>query len=272
MGGPNGSRSLGHPAWHHAHVSNGPTDAVNNLIKRVKRVAFGFRRFAHYRIRARFTPADPTGTYSPRSHPLKSEESDKHRDGDASGITEVTTLGPRSASAPFYPDAQTWTGEGYFEARIRYTSETNNWPAFWLFGQALAQVWQPGGSGDAACPQLQTEWDIVDNFGPAADEWIYATHDNTSERCQTEDHPVVQPVPTGQDLSQWHTFAGRWQDGQLCHYLDNAEVGCLPVPNTFGVPMFLIFTTRIGCIGDGCDGSRPTQVSMDVDWVRVWQR
>ena len=39
-------------AWHHARVSNGPTEAINNLIKRVKRVAFGFRRFAHYRIRA----------------------------------------------------------------------------------------------------------------------------------------------------------------------------------------------------------------------------
>ena len=33
-------------------MSNGPTEAANNLIKRVKRVAFGFRRFAHYRIRA----------------------------------------------------------------------------------------------------------------------------------------------------------------------------------------------------------------------------
>ena len=194
------------------------------------------------------------------------------RAGDASEITEVTTLGPRSASAPYYPNAQTWTGGGYFEARIRYTSETNNWPAFWLFGQALAQVWQPGGSGHAACPQLQTEWDIVDNFGPAADEWIYATNDNTNERCQTDDHPVVQPVSTGQDLSQWHTFAGRWQDGQLCHYLDNTEVGCLPVPSTFGDPMFLILTTRIGCFGGGCDGVTPAQVSMDVDWVRVWQR
>jgi transposase len=39
-------------AWHRARVSNGPTEAINNLIKRVKRVAFGFRRFAHYRIRA----------------------------------------------------------------------------------------------------------------------------------------------------------------------------------------------------------------------------
>jgi transposase len=38
-------------AWHQAHVSNGPTEAANNLIKRVKRVAFGFSRFRNYRIR-----------------------------------------------------------------------------------------------------------------------------------------------------------------------------------------------------------------------------
>lgn len=33
-------------------MPNGPTETINNLIKRVKRVAFGFRRFAHCRIRA----------------------------------------------------------------------------------------------------------------------------------------------------------------------------------------------------------------------------
>ena len=39
-------------AWHLAHVSNGPTEAANNLIKRVKRAAFGFTSFRNYRIRA----------------------------------------------------------------------------------------------------------------------------------------------------------------------------------------------------------------------------
>ena len=32
-------------AWLQAHVSNGPTEAANNLIKRVKRAAFGFTSF-----------------------------------------------------------------------------------------------------------------------------------------------------------------------------------------------------------------------------------
>ena len=39
-------------AWHQAHVSNGPTEAANNLIKRVKRAAFGFTSFRNYRIRS----------------------------------------------------------------------------------------------------------------------------------------------------------------------------------------------------------------------------
>jgi transposase len=39
-------------AWHQAHLSNGPTEAINNLNKRIKRVAFGFRHFKHFRIRA----------------------------------------------------------------------------------------------------------------------------------------------------------------------------------------------------------------------------
>ncbi|MCY4650975.1 MAG: transposase, partial [bacterium] len=37
---------------HHSAVTNGPTEGLNNLIKRIKRAAFGFRNFANYRIRA----------------------------------------------------------------------------------------------------------------------------------------------------------------------------------------------------------------------------
>jgi len=31
-------------AWHTAKVTNGPTEAINNLIKRIKRIGFGLRR------------------------------------------------------------------------------------------------------------------------------------------------------------------------------------------------------------------------------------
>jgi transposase len=49
-------------AWHRSHVSNGPTEAVNNLVKRVKRTAFGFRRFDHYRIRSLIYAGKPNWT------------------------------------------------------------------------------------------------------------------------------------------------------------------------------------------------------------------
>jgi transposase len=38
-------------AWHTTGVSNGPTEGLNALIKKVKRIAAGFRNFAHYRLR-----------------------------------------------------------------------------------------------------------------------------------------------------------------------------------------------------------------------------
>ena len=38
--------------FHLARVSNGPTEALNNLIKRIKRIGFGFRNFENYRISA----------------------------------------------------------------------------------------------------------------------------------------------------------------------------------------------------------------------------
>jgi transposase len=46
-------------AWHGARVSNGPTEGMNNLLKRVKRVAFGFTNFQNFRIRALLYAGNP---------------------------------------------------------------------------------------------------------------------------------------------------------------------------------------------------------------------
>ncbi len=51
-------------------MSNGPTEAINNLIKRVKRVAIRIRRFTNYRIRALLYAGKPNrellATVTPR--------------------------------------------------------------------------------------------------------------------------------------------------------------------------------------------------------------
>jgi transposase len=46
-------------AWHQAQVTNGPTEAMNSLIKLIKRVGFGFRRFRNYRLRVLLYAGQP---------------------------------------------------------------------------------------------------------------------------------------------------------------------------------------------------------------------
>jgi transposase len=38
-------------SWHTTGTSNGPAEGLNSIIKKLKRVATGFRRFDHYRTR-----------------------------------------------------------------------------------------------------------------------------------------------------------------------------------------------------------------------------
>ena len=46
--------------WHHSAVTNVPTEGLNNLIKQIKRTAFGFRNFANYRIRTLLYAGKPS--------------------------------------------------------------------------------------------------------------------------------------------------------------------------------------------------------------------
>ena len=63
--------------WHAARVTNAPTEAANNLVKRVKRAAFGVRPTSNnYRIRALLYEANPTG---PSSTPSLRPETAKSR-------------------------------------------------------------------------------------------------------------------------------------------------------------------------------------------------
>jgi transposase len=56
-------------AWHRSHVSNGPTEAVNNLAKRIKRVAFGLVNFRHHRVRCLLYAGKPNWTLLPTIQP-----------------------------------------------------------------------------------------------------------------------------------------------------------------------------------------------------------
>jgi hypothetical protein len=93
-------------AWHRFYVSNGPTEAISNLVKRVKRVAFGMRRFGNYRIRALLYAGRPNWTLlNNLTPPMRSEEPDiddgespTHRTPNPALAGDATTRYPPGGS------------------------------------------------------------------------------------------------------------------------------------------------------------------------------
>ena len=56
-------------AWHTEKLTNGPTEAMNNLVKRVKRAAFGFRTFRNFRVRSLLYAGRPNWALLPTVRP-----------------------------------------------------------------------------------------------------------------------------------------------------------------------------------------------------------
>ncbi len=61
--------------WHTARVTNAAAEAANNLVKRVKRAAFGSTDFADYRIRALLYADRPNRTLLDTLTPTQNAES-----------------------------------------------------------------------------------------------------------------------------------------------------------------------------------------------------
>jgi len=181
----------------------------------------------------------------------------------------VTTLGRRTGSQyPHYSNATTFE-EGYFEARMRFTDSAHSRPAFWLLGAEWAQRWP-----DPACPTLQGEVDIVEPLMLPTDEFHFAQHRNTSSPCGVprEGRGIKRQV--GFELSDWHTYAAKWADGELCSYVDDVEIGCLPAFDAVEQPMYIVLSQEGECSPwreELCREPKPQQMVTEVDWVRVWQ-
>lgn len=56
-------------AWRRPYVTNGPTEAVNNLAKRIKRAVFGLVNFWHHRVRCLLYAGRPDWTLLPTIQP-----------------------------------------------------------------------------------------------------------------------------------------------------------------------------------------------------------
>ncbi len=196
----------------------------------------------------------------------------------------VSTAGPRSAGEPSYPKMKAWR-EGYFEARLRYTDSEWSWPAFWLFSAAKSEAW-PGEHCPSKGGYFNAEWDMMENgvqngwqHRPAGDWYARVIHKNTTDNtpdgycaAKDEDRQFAKDYTGKADLSAWHTWGGRWIGNELCTYLDNQLIDCTTAFDTMAQPMELhLDINYLGTCPSWC-GTKPKQLEMQVDWVRVWQR
>jgi beta-glucanase (GH16 family) len=139
---------------------------------------------------------------------------------------------------------------GYWEARYRYAQAPGLNNAFWLH------------SGKTALKNKGFEIDINEGHWP----------NTVNMSLHQEGLPSLSkgwraPVDLGLG---WHVYAVDWNEKEIIYYWDGREVD--RKPNTNGhSDSAIIFSTAVfpwaGPITDRLDGT-----SMDVDWVRVWQR
>ena len=143
---------------------------------------------------------------------------------------------------------------GYFEIRCKVPYGKSFWPAFWMMPYAK---WPP-------------EIDVFEISGEHP-EGLHMTNHFTDKNGKTDQ---VSTTIDGPDLSRdFHVYAIEWTPTELIWYLDNVEV----FRTNSGIPqerMYLIVNLSIGR-GPGYgqpDQTTPLPNSMDIDYIRVYQK
>lgn len=158
---------------------------------------------------------------------------------------------------------------GRIEARIRLPQGCGLWPAFWLLGESI------GARGWPACGEI----DILEMRGGNDASVLGTMHWADAAGSHASSIPVVARLPSGAFADAYHIFGLAWDDHSLTWLLDGVAYGSQnldePGQETFrGHAFFLLLNLAIG--GRFLSGEIPplgfTDASMDVDWVRWYQR
>jgi beta-glucanase (GH16 family) len=214
--------------------------------------------------------------YLRRGHPLTADAISVQ-----GGILTITTY---TEDGKHYTGFLTTKGKfettyGYFEARIRFNSSPGQWEAFWLHTPTIGQpLGDPGKAG--------TEIDIVehrarDNKGKDVSNLLSMNlhWDGYKPKVhQTVGHTTTGPEGAASLQGHWHTYALLWTAEGYTFYLDGREQWKTDKAVSRRSE-YLLLTCEIedrswaGAIPGGGYGPRgESKTTMEVDWVRVWQR
>lgn len=179
--------------------------------------------------------------------------------GQAQPDSSVSTFSTR---ARHY---QAWR-YGYFEARMKWKPEAGAWPAFWLIPVQAAT-----GSGSPESGEI----DIFEGQGSEPHTFFGTIHRWKGQHDLASSSPHNHfPLSPKTNFSEFHTYGLLWVPGRVTWYFDGVS---LHSEQTFEIfdrqDYFLVLGMQEGSDWKAGDltGVTARSLSLDVDWVRVWQ-
>lgn len=203
-------------------------------------------------------------------------------DGSTSGNVVITTkrtnVAPASAiclnepcrytSGRFDTQGKVSFKYGYIETRIQMPAGGENWPAYWMLGDAMSSAgWPYAGEIDIAEQGGHQPW-----RNSAAVH--YSLTDSPGECCGNHTYQVGERVSNVNYSQGFHTYGLGWLpdrlefyvDGVLFYTLKRADIGGSHW--SFNDYFFVILNNATGGFGGNWDGWSESR--MTIDYVRAW--
>src|SRR3984893_7055155 len=162
---------------------------------------------------------------------------------------------------------------GYFEARLAWGNTTMGaWPAFWLIPvEDITGADVVNGVRDSG------EIDIMEGQGGSNPNTIYGTiHEwKNNADVYNNNSSNAYNVPSGVDLSQYHTYGVLWTPGTISWYFDNQLIHSANTTAIFDQQTFYVVLGSqegINWGGGNLTGVTATTIPLNADWVHVCQK
>jgi beta-glucanase (GH16 family) len=155
---------------------------------------------------------------------------------------------------------------GYFEVRMRWETVPGAWPAIWMLP---VQHFQDRATHVG-------ELDIFEGQGSTSRVFYGTIHEWKQRQDVRNNKPWNHyRLPAGVDLAHFHTYGLLWQPGRVTWYFDDQALFSAATYSIFDEQdYYLILASQEGVnwkYGD-LQGVGASQIGVQVDWVRVWQK
>lgn len=154
---------------------------------------------------------------------------------------------------------------GYFEARIRLPKGKGTWPAFWMM-PVNGKHWPNDG-----------EIDILEEVGCNPDVVTSSLH--AEGHVHIRNTQVTKEIPYPGAEGEYHVYSMLWTADNISTFVDGKPILSYDNPGTgkidwpYDAPFYIILNLAWGGDWGGMHGvdNKALPVTMDVDYVRVWQ-